>query len=191
MNLFQSLFVLAAGILIVWWALRRSAENSAKEAPTSHGHEEHADHSVHSQHVEAEQFEVLPPEPELEIIPEPTPVAEYEPAPVPPAEPVVVAERAPEPVTLPQTEVKLDDLVIIEGIGPRISGVLKSNGVKTFAQLAAMQPAEIKAILNSVDERLGRISDPTTWPEQAALAAKGDLEGLQALQDSLKGGRHA
>jgi hypothetical protein len=31
--------------------------------------------------------------------------------------------------------------------------------------------------------------EPAGWVEQAALAAKGDAEGLQKLQDSLKGGR--
>lgn len=31
--------------------------------------------------------------------------------------------------------------------------------------------------------------DPDTWPEQTQLAAAGDWDGLDQLQDSLKGGR--
>ena len=31
--------------------------------------------------------------------------------------------------------------------------------------------------------------DPSTWPEQASLAAAGEWDALQALQDELKGGR--
>jgi small subunit ribosomal protein S2 len=31
--------------------------------------------------------------------------------------------------------------------------------------------------------------DPTTWPKQAKLAAKGKWDELQALKDSLQGGR--
>ena len=184
MDFLQALLILVFVVLIVWWALRRSASESAKEAPKGHEGEAHAE-PLHSEII----ADVEPVSASPVVVTEPEPAPEPEPEP----EPVVVTERAAEliPVAAPEVEVKPDDLIIIEGIGPRISGVLKNNGVKTFAQLAAMQPAEIKAILNAVDERLGRIADPSSWPEQAALAARGDLEGLQKLQDSLKGGRIA
>lgn len=79
-----------------------------------------------------------------------------------------------------------DDLLIIEGIGPKIAGLLNAAGVTTFAQLAAMQPAQIFEIMKKGGVRIG---DPTTWPEQARLAAAGDKTGLQVLQERLKGGR--
>lgn len=79
-----------------------------------------------------------------------------------------------------------DDLEIIEGIGPKISSILKEAGIFTFAQLAKEEPANLKHILEKAGLRLG---DPTTWPEQAKLAAEGNLEGLQKLQETLKGGR--
>jgi predicted flap endonuclease-1-like 5' DNA nuclease len=79
-----------------------------------------------------------------------------------------------------------DDLAIIEGIGPKISSVLQVNGVATFAQLASTQTSELQRILQ--EEGL-RLADPTTWPEQARLAATGDWDGLNALQARLKGGR--
>ena len=82
-----------------------------------------------------------------------------------------------------------DDLRLIEGIGPKISKTLYERGVTSFAQMAAMSPDEIKAILKSAG--IGRVNDPTTWPEQAGIAAKGEWEALKSLQDSLKGGRRA
>lgn len=92
------------------------------------------------------------------------------------------AERASEPIpgAIP------DDLKLIEGIGPKISSLLNAAGIMTFAQLANTPVADLQAILDKAGLRLG---DPATWPEQAALAAKGDLAGLQTLQDELKGGR--
>ncbi len=90
------------------------------------------------------------------------------------------------PVEVPVAPV-YDDLEIIEGIGPKIASVLKAAGVTSFAQLAAMQPAQIEVILREVPTL--RLADPTSWPEQARLAANGDMTALQALQDRLKGGR--
>jgi len=79
-----------------------------------------------------------------------------------------------------------DDLTIIEGIGPRINDILHRRGVTTFRQLNEMDMNELERILAA--ENLG-IADPTSWSEQARLAANGDWEGLQRYQDQLKGGR--
>lgn len=79
-----------------------------------------------------------------------------------------------------------DDLEIIEGIGPKISVVLKQAGISNFAQLAKEEPAHLKQILEMAGLRL---ADPTSWPDQAKLATAGDQEGLKALQEQLKGGR--
>jgi predicted flap endonuclease-1-like 5' DNA nuclease len=97
-----------------------------------------------------------------------------------------IATRIPEPVAAVEAPPVPDDLKLIEGIGPKISSLLNSAGILTFAQLAATPVADLQAILDKAGLRLG---DPATWPEQAALAAKGDMTGLQVLQDSLKGGR--
>ena len=94
-----------------------------------------------------------------------------------------VEAPAAAPAAPPQTP---DDLVIIEGIGPKISSVLQANGIATFAQLASTQTSELQQIL--LKEGL-RLADPSTWPEQARLAAAGDWDGLNALQAQLKGGR--
>jgi predicted flap endonuclease-1-like 5' DNA nuclease len=79
-----------------------------------------------------------------------------------------------------------DDLKIVEGIGPKISSVLQTAGITTWAQLAATNADTLKQILREANIRLG---DPTTWPEQAALAAEEKWDELTTLQDSLKGGR--
>lgn len=81
-----------------------------------------------------------------------------------------------------------DDLTIIEGIGPKINSILQTAGVKTFAQLAALEPPQIMAILTAGGIRL---ADATTWPEQAGLAARGEMERLHLYQETLKGGRAA
>ena len=130
--------------------------------------------------------------------------AAREPAPMTaaPMEPSAPARPAAKPVEVPNPAMRsasfetpmvetpaaprVDDLEIIEGIGPKIASLLNQAGVTSFAQLAAMEPARISEILHGANLRL---ADPTSWPEQARLAANGDKAGLQALQDRLKGGR--
>ncbi len=80
-----------------------------------------------------------------------------------------------------------DDLTIIEGIGPKIAEVLNAAGVSTFAQVAAASADDIKTILKASKARVSHW-DPTTWPQQAALAAKGELEALEKLKAELNAG---
>jgi predicted flap endonuclease-1-like 5' DNA nuclease len=82
---------------------------------------------------------------------------------------------------------QLDDLKIIEGIGPRISALLNDHGITTFQQLAAAPLERLDEIL--VLANLRRIADPGTWAEQASLASTGDFEALSKLQELLKAGR--
>ena len=85
-----------------------------------------------------------------------------------------------------ESETSDDDLEIIEGIGPKIAQILKNSGIATFKQLANTDTQELRSILRKANLS---ISDPSSWPEQAKLASKGDLDSLQALQKNLKGGR--
>jgi predicted flap endonuclease-1-like 5' DNA nuclease len=78
-------------------------------------------------------------------------------------------------------------LTIIEGIGPKISGLLKTAGILTFAQLGTTDVTRLKQILD--DAGLTALADPTTWPEQASLAAEGKWDVLEQLQGQLKRGR--
>jgi ribosomal protein L30 len=97
--------------------------------------------------------------------------------------PAAPAKREAAPKTKGQAA---DNLEAIEGIGPKIAGVLKAAGIATFAELAAADVASLSEILQGANLRL---ADPTTWPEQAQLAADGKWDEFKALQDSLKGGR--
>lgn len=97
---------------------------------------------------------------------------------------------APPPIPTPPT-VAADDLRRIEGIGPRIAGVLQEAGITTFAHLSNTPADQLREILQAEDPRLLRLADPTTWPQQATLAAEGNWSALEALQDELKGGRRA
>jgi predicted flap endonuclease-1-like 5' DNA nuclease len=115
---------------------------------------------------------------------EPAPIEIEAPLPEPVLEvPAKVEARAPEPPPAP------DDLKRIEGIGPRYSGVLQAAGIRTYAQLAAASPDQLDQILEAEDRRLARLADPTSWPEQAALAAAGNWEALGVLKETLKGRR--
>jgi len=91
-------------------------------------------------------------------------------------------------VSLPIEPGVPDDIKIIEGIGPKIEKILNEAGITTFATLASTEVSRLEGILKAANLR---IADPTTWPEQAQLAADGKLAELQTFQSQLKGGRKA
>lgn len=82
-----------------------------------------------------------------------------------------------------------DDLKIIEGIGPKIFSILNDAGINTFEQLAKAKVEDLKKILD--EAKISSIADPGSWPEQAKLAATGEMDELKKLQDNLKGGKKA
>ncbi len=95
----------------------------------------------------------------------------------------------PEPAAVPATQSaveKPDDLTRIEGIGPKTQEAFNAAGIRTFSALAATPAEKLQAILDEAGLKLG---NPGTWPEQAALAAKGDWTRLEELSENLKGGR--
>ena len=81
-----------------------------------------------------------------------------------------------------------DELRKIEGIGPKIAEILNEHGILTFEQLAKTKVARLEEILEEAGPRF-RMAVPETWPEQAALAAVEDWEGLKLFQDELVGGK--
>jgi predicted flap endonuclease-1-like 5' DNA nuclease len=92
---------------------------------------------------------------------------------------------------LAEVEPEPQDLTRIEGIGPKISQVLHGAGILTFRHLAESKPDDLVRVLREEDERLARLADPGTWPEQATLAAAGAWDALEDLQRELTGGRRA
>jgi predicted flap endonuclease-1-like 5' DNA nuclease len=83
---------------------------------------------------------------------------------------------------------KKDDLKIVEGIGPKIEELCNNAGIYTFADLAASSAASIKEILDAAGSRF-QMHDPTTWPEQSALARDGKWDELKKWQDELNKGK--
>ena len=117
------------------------------------------------------------------------PAPTYEP-PTRAAMPEVPLMAEPEPACMePEPSfMEPDDLKRIEGIGPRIAGILNAAGITTFEALSLTSVERLREILVAAELR-GSFGDPTTWPEQARLAAAGLWDDLQRMQDSLKGGR--
>lgn len=79
-----------------------------------------------------------------------------------------------------------DDLLVIEGIGPRVSTIVTAAGIRSFAELAAADVERLRGIL--LDAGLKTV-DPTTWPEQAGVAVEGRWDDLRELQRMIKNGR--
>ena len=82
----------------------------------------------------------------------------------------------------------IDDLKVVEGIGPQVEEVLQSAGITNWAALANSTPQVLRDVLSGAGPQFNA-HDPTTWPQQAVLAIGGHWETLRSLQDSLRGGR--
>ncbi len=83
---------------------------------------------------------------------------------------------------------KPNDLKVVEGIGPKIEGLLKNAGIDNWSDLASSSVENLQTILFSAGDRY-RLADPKTWPKQAELAAAGKWTELKEYQDFLQGGR--
>jgi large subunit ribosomal protein L27 len=112
-----------------------------------------------------------------------------------PAEKATVSAEKPEKatksekITLPSgKKIAQDDLKLIEGVGPKIEGLLNDAGIHTWADLANAPVDKIQAVLDEAGSRY-RMHDPGTWAKQASLAANGQWEELEAYQEHLDGGK--
>jgi len=81
-----------------------------------------------------------------------------------------------------------DDLKKIEGVGPKSAEIMGNAGIDTYAKLAEATADQIREILAAAGNRY-KSFDPTTWPQQAGMAAEGKWDELKVLQDELDGGR--
>jgi large subunit ribosomal protein L21 len=80
-----------------------------------------------------------------------------------------------------------DDLELIEGIGPKIAGLLKAAGIDTFDALAKAPVEKVQEVLEAGGSKFN-LAKPATWAEQAALAASGDWAAFDKLTEELVGG---
>ena len=82
----------------------------------------------------------------------------------------------------PRLKVAGDDLIRIEGIGPRYNSLLRASGITTFAQLAATDEAVLADIIKA---KAWQKVNYAEWKEQAALAAAGNWTAFDTLQAQL------
>jgi len=133
-------------------------------------------------------------EPTPEVVEEAAPVVEAAPETDIPEEVSIdldLAEEIEAPVMsapAPKADAKPDKLNKIEGIGPKIAEKLNDAGIMTFKDLSCATLEQLQGILEEAGPRY-RMHDPGTWAEQAALAADGKWDELEALQDKLDGGK--
>ncbi|PPK85719.1 putative flap endonuclease-1-like 5' DNA nuclease [Neolewinella xylanilytica] len=113
----------------------------------------------------------------------------------PATKPVVTPKKAPakkttakKATTKKASTAQGDDLKKIEGIGPKIAGLLNEAGIMTYSDLAKAKENLLADVLQKAGARF-RLAKHDTWQEQAKLAAAGKTEELKKMQDELKGGR--
>jgi large subunit ribosomal protein L21 len=75
-----------------------------------------------------------------------------------------------------------DDLEIVEGIGPKIAGLLRADGITTFAKLAATPADTVREILVKAGGNFAS-HDPASWAQQAQMAHDGKWDELKKWQD--------
>lgn len=79
-------------------------------------------------------------------------------------------------------KIKEDDLKVVEGIGPKISGMFIDAGIKTWKALSESTVAECQKVLDGGGDRY-KIHDPASWPMQAKMAYEGKWKELSKWQD--------
>lgn len=79
--------------------------------------------------------------------------------------------------------IKDSDIHILEGIGPKMSQVLKENGAGTLSLLATKSNEDLRSILDKFGDKY-RIIDPDDWSKQAQFAVQKDWMGLINYQKS-------
>jgi predicted flap endonuclease-1-like 5' DNA nuclease len=107
--------------------------------------------------------------------------------------PIVGADPAPHEtpetasVTAADNDAPVDDLVRIEGIGPKIAAALVAAGIRTFRRLADADETTLTMAINAA----GITFAPSlaTWSQQARLLADDDEEGFLELTERLIAGR--
>lgn len=84
--------------------------------------------------------------------------------------------------------IRLDDLSVVEGIGPKISELCRGIGIETWRQLADTDVATLQSMLDAAGSRF-QVHRPASWPDQARLLAEGRWTEFKQLIDDLGGGR--
>ncbi|MGB7342946.1 MAG: hypothetical protein WBD20_01925 [Pirellulaceae bacterium] len=134
--------------------------------------------------AEQENSPVVPAEEVQQVAPACEPPAAKstkEPAKKEPAKKEPASRKLPKPKLIARPK---DDFTLIEGIGPKIRELLVSKRITTFRKLSNTEPVRLERMLKGAGLSLKRY-DPSTWPEQAKLAADGNLQRLKELQSNM------
>ena len=132
--------------------------------------------------VRAEPASAAQPDraPEPERLPEPEVIAQ--PPAIPGLDDAVSSADAANEVQVPDSAAAptaaSDDLSRIKGLGPKLQVLLPSLGLRTYAQIAALTPADLAAL----DPKLGAFAGRPArdgWVEQAQYLAAGDMAGFE------------
>jgi len=78
--------------------------------------------------------------------------------------------------------IKQDDLKMVEGIGPKIEGMFKDAGIKTWKALSDASVGDCKKVLDKGGKQY-QVHDPASWPMQAKMAYEGKWKELSKWQD--------
>lgn len=84
--------------------------------------------------------------------------------------------------------VRLDDLTVVEGIGPKIAELCDGIGITTWRGLADAEVTDLRSMLADAGSRY-QVHDPTTWPTQAGCLADGRWADFVAMTSGPSGGR--
>jgi predicted flap endonuclease-1-like 5' DNA nuclease len=78
--------------------------------------------------------------------------------------------------------IKQDDLKVVEGIGPKIEGMFKEAGIKTWKSLSETSVADCQKVLDGGGKRY-QVHNPASWPMQSKMAYEGKWKELSKWQD--------
>lgn len=84
--------------------------------------------------------------------------------------------------------VKLNDLSVVEGIGPKIRSLFHNFEIITWKSLSETSVAKCQEVLDSGGDRY-KVHDPASWPLQAKMAAEGKWKDLAKWQQEHKHGK--
>ncbi|MBM3927599.1 MAG: hypothetical protein FJ335_03950 [Sphingomonadales bacterium] len=193
-----NLVMIAIGVVLAVIVILYGARLKRRRQAVDQAIEDRADDAPAAARAVARD-ETPPPAPETMPVAVAEPAAEPAPTPLPVAPPPpplagddtpVVATAAPfdpAPATIaadlatPPSDPApaSDDLTRLKGVGPKLAARLNELGITTYAQIAALSPAEAQAL----DAQLGSFQGRMTrdrWVEQAGYLAKDDRAGFEA-----------
>ncbi len=95
----------------------------------------------------------------------------------------VLEEELEEAPPFEEYRLKKDDLTMIDGIGSKTEKLLAQADIHTFEQLANTDVEKLQVVLASAGIFL---TDPSSWPVQAKMAADGRWDDLRQYQNEIK-----